>query len=123
MPSDLFQIPGLTVVVGIHGEMTTLAARPHQPFSLYEGPLWHSIAFEAFEIERMWPKPPPLPAVDWMLQEAERALKAAGHLCKRHDLIERCKTETGCTRREAEAAHKTLPEHLRGGRGRRRINP
>jgi len=123
MPRDPFRIPGLTVVVGVHGEMTTLAARAHQPFSSYEGPRWHSIEFEAVEIERAWPKPPPLSAVDWMLRQAEQVLKTTGHPAKRHDLLDRCRTETRCTRREAEAAHKMMPEQFKGGRGRRRINP
>jgi hypothetical protein len=123
VPNSQFQISGLTVAVGVHGDMITLAARPHQPFSSYEGPRWHSIEFEAVEIERAWPRPPPLSAVDWMLREAEQVLKITGHLAKRHDLLDRCSKETACTKREAEAAHKVLPEQFKGGRGRRRINP
>jgi len=122
MPRDPFRIPSLTVAVGIYGEMITLTARAHQPFSSYEGPRWHSIEFDAVEIERAWPKPPPSPAVDWMLRAAEQMLKDTGHLAKRHDLIDRCRTETKCTRREAEAAHGMLPEQFKGGRGRRRIH-
>jgi hypothetical protein len=122
IPSDPFRIPGLTVAVGVHGEMVTLPARAHQPSSSYTGPRWHSIEFESVDIERAWPKPPPLAAVDWMLREAERVLKTTGHLAKRHDLLDRCRRDIRCTRREAEAAHKMLPEQFRGGRG-RRINP
>jgi hypothetical protein len=122
VPNSQFQISGPTVAVGVHGDMITLTARPHQPFSSYEGPRWHSIEFDAVEIERAWPKPPPLSTVDWMLREAKGAVNAAGHLAKRHDLIDRCRAETGCSRRQAEAAHKTLPEQFKGGRGRRKSN-
>jgi hypothetical protein len=47
VPNSQFQISGPTVAVGVHGDMITLTARPHRPFSSYEGPRWHSIEFDA----------------------------------------------------------------------------
>jgi hypothetical protein len=75
MPSDPFRISGLSVVVGVHGEITTL--EPHKP---YVGPVWHSIEFEADEIQQAFPKPPPLSAIEWMQIEANR--HAAGNYSK-----------------------------------------
>ena len=93
--------------------MITLTARAHQPFSSYEGPRWHSIEFDAVEIERAWPKPPPLSLKDWMLTDANRLLQTTRQLGKRIDMVHRCMKETTCTKRQAEAAHKALPEGLR----------
>jgi hypothetical protein len=120
IPDDPFQISGLTVAVDVHGEMVTLPTRAHQPFSSYEGPRWHSIAFEAAEIERAWPKPPPSSVKDWMLREAKKLLKDTGQLGKQDDMVRRCGKETGCTKREALAAHKTLSKELRREVGNRR---
>jgi hypothetical protein len=112
IPSDPFRIPGLPVVVGVHGEMTSLL--PHKS---YADRKWHSIEFEADEIKKAWPTPPPEPAIDWMKKEAER-LKAAGQIGKRASMVADCMAATGCTKREAEVAHGGLPEGLRRPRGR-----
>jgi hypothetical protein len=116
VPSDPFRIQGLEMVVGVHGDMTTLP--PHK-LNKYKGPRWQSIEFEADEIKQTWPKPPPPRATDWMLKEAQR-LQAAGRIGKRDDMVRRCREETGCTKRQAEAAHKDLPEDLRRSRGKPR---
>jgi hypothetical protein len=117
MPSDPFRISGLPVVVGPHGEMASLL--PHKP---YTDRKWHSIEFEADEIKKAWPKPPPEPAKDWMKNEADR-LKAVNQIGKRESMIKDCMKATGCTKREAEAAYKTLPDGLRRSRGKPPKNP
>jgi hypothetical protein len=111
MPADPFRIQGVPVVVGPHGDLTSLAA--HKP---YEGPGWHSIEFEADEIKREWPKPPPPSATEWMHKEAE-GHAAAGTIGKRDVMVRDCMTAIGCTKREAEAAHKSLPDKLKRHRG------
>jgi hypothetical protein len=116
MPNDPFRIQGVPVVVGVHGDLTSLAA--HKP---YTGPAWYSIEFDATEIEREWPKPPPTSAKNWVLKEAER-LHAAGIIGKRDVMIRNCMTATGCKKREAEAAHKSLPDKLKYKRGKPRKN-
>jgi hypothetical protein len=108
VPTDPFRISDVTVVVGVHGDMTTTT--PHKP---YQGPRWHSIEFEAEEIRRECPAPPPPSAKDWMLDEAQR-LRGKG---KRDLMAEDCMKATGCTRRQALAAYKELPEGLRRPRG------
>ena len=113
IPSDPFHINGLTVSVGVHGNMVTLPARPHQPSNSYEGPRWHSIEFDEMGIKREWPQLPPPSAKGWMLDEAERLLRTTRHLGKRDDMVRRCMKQNGCTKREAEAAHKMLPDGLR----------
>src|SRR5512144_70400 len=40
VPSDPFRISGLSVVVGVYGEITSLL--PHKP---YNGPKWQSLEF------------------------------------------------------------------------------
>jgi len=117
MPNDPFRIQGVPVVVGAHGGLTSLA--PHKP---YTGPRWHSIEFDADEIEREWPKPPPLSAMEWMQKEAER-YDAAGTTGKRDVMVRDCRKATGCTKREAEAAHKSLPDKLKRQRGKPPKNP
>jgi hypothetical protein len=116
IPGGDFRISGMPLTVGPHGDLATI---PRHKLSTYEGTEWKDIEFDPDEIKREWPKPPPLLAMDWMLREAEKALKTTGHLAKREDLITRCRKETGYKKRQAEAAHKMLPERLKGGRGRR----
>jgi len=111
MPNDLFRIHGAPVFVGVHGDLTSLVA--HKP---YTGPVWSSIEFDATEIEREWPKPPPVSAKKWMLKEAKR-LHAAGTIGKRDAMISGCMTATGCKKREAETVHKSLPNKFRRLRG------
>jgi hypothetical protein len=110
IPSDPFRIPGLAVVVGVHGDMTALA-----PHKLYEGPRWNLVEFEADDIKRAFPKPPPISTTEWMLKEA--GPHAGGPIAKRDDMVHRCMRETNCTKREAEAAHKSLPKELKRKRG------
>jgi hypothetical protein len=117
MPNDPFRIQGVPVVVGAHGDLGSLA-----PHKRYSGPEWHSIEFEADEIEREWPKPPPPSAMEWMRKKAE-AHAAAGTVAKRDVMVRDCMKATGCTKREAEAAHKGLPDELRYKKGRPPKNP
>jgi hypothetical protein len=116
IPSDPFRLPGSNVVIGPHGDMTTLA--PHKP---YVGPRWHLVEFEADEIKQAFPKPPPISAAEWMLREAGQ--HAGGPIAKRDDMVRRCMNETNCTKREAEAAHKSLPEGLKRKPGKPPKNP
>jgi len=117
MPNDSFRDQGVPVVVGAHGDLTSLA--PHKP---YAGPRWLSIEFEADEIEREWPKPPPPSAMKWMHKEAE-AQAGRGTIGKRDVMVRDCMNATGCTKREAEAAHKSLPDKLKRQRGKPRKSP
>ena len=114
MPNDPFRIQGVPVVVGAHGDLISLV--PHKSYS---GPEWHSIEFEVDEIEREWPKPPPPSAMEWMRKEAE-ARAATGTVGKRDVMVRDCMSATGCKKREAEAAHKNLPDKLKRRRGKPR---
>ena len=114
VPSDLFRIRGLPVVVDPYGEMTS--SLPHKPYPTKDDPKWHSIEFEPGEIKTAWPAPPPQTATDWMKNEAER-LKAEGRIGKRDAMVTDCIKATGCTKRQAEAAHKALPQGVRRSRG------
>jgi hypothetical protein len=109
IPTDPFRIRDVQVVVGVHGDMTTL---PAHKLHKYKGPRWRSIEFEADEIKRAWPKPPPPDAQDWMLKEATRRT-SAGQVGKRDDMVRSCMEKTGCTKREALAAYGELPRGLR----------
>lgn len=112
IPNDPFRILGLTVVVGPYGEVTTLD--PQRP---YDGPHWSSIEFDAEEIKRAFPQPAPLAAaLDWMRREAQRHA-ASGYIEKRDVIVADCMKATDCTKRVAEAAHKSLPERLKRKRG------
>ncbi len=110
IPSDPFRIPNLAVVVGVHGDMSALT-----PLRPYNGTRWHFVEFEADEIQKALPKPPSPSAVEWMLKEAK--LHAQGSMGKRDDMVGRCMKATNCTKRVAEAAHKSLPEHLKRNKG------
>jgi hypothetical protein len=109
IPNDPFRIRNLRIVVGPYGEMTTLP-----PFQRYIGPRWHSIEFEADEIKQAFPVPPPVSARDWMLKEAQQTR------AKRYLLVQECMKATNCTKRQAEAAYKSLPDELKWKRGRPR---
>jgi len=124
LPSDPFRITGITVTVGVHGDMVTLPVRPHQPFNSYEGPRWQSIEFEENQVKLKWPKLPPPSATEWMLREAKALLETTRQLGKRGDMVRRCMKETTCTKRAAEAAHKMLPDKLKrnvGNKGNSRL--
>lgn len=113
VPSEQFAIPGIPVGVDAHGEMVSLKAHLNK---LYTGPRWSDIHFEPEEIKREWPKPASPSVDEWMSREAKR-LDPSGRIKKRDDMVARCKEEIGCTKREAEAAHKRLPDELRRPRG------
>jgi len=115
IPSDPFRIPGLRLVVNPHGDMGTLP--PHK-IHQYEGPRWHMIEFDPNEIKREWARPPPLAAQDWMLKEAKKFRDAGGPLPKREFMLKDCMDATQCTKQEAEAAHKRLPQEYKRPRGR-----
>jgi hypothetical protein len=70
VPRDPFCIPGLPVVVGEHGDMRSLL--PQRP---YAGPRWQSIEFDADQIVAVFPKPAPLAAQGWMLNNATKQKK------------------------------------------------
>jgi hypothetical protein len=120
IPNDLFRISDVPVVVGVHGDITTPTPHKkhvgqkvwhsHKP---YVGPRWHSIEFDADEIKRECPKPPPPSTNDWMLTEAQR-LNGKG---KRDVMVQDCMQATNCTRREALTAYAALPSGLRRARG------
>jgi hypothetical protein len=118
IPSDQFRIPGFTLIVSPHGD---LATSPRHKLSTYQGRQWQDIEFDANELKRAFPKPPPTSAKDWMLNEAER-LYAAGKIGKRDVMVHDCMTATRCKKREAEAAHKSLPDKLKYQRGKPRKN-
>jgi len=66
--SDQFRISGLTLIVRPHGELAT--SPPHK-LSTYKGIRWQDIEFDADEIRRAIPKPPPPSAMEWMPKKAE----------------------------------------------------
>jgi hypothetical protein len=105
VPRDPFRIPGLAVIVGEHGEM-----RPLLSHKRYDGPCWQSIEFDADQIKHVFPKPPVPIAQEWMSKNANKGQK-------RDSLLRDCRKATGCTKRDAEAAYKELPEELRRPRG------
>jgi hypothetical protein len=105
VPSDPFRIPGLVVIVGEHGEM-----RSRLPQKPYAGARWQSIEFDADQIKGVFPKPPVPTAQEWMLKNANKGRK-------RDSLVKDCMKATRCTKRDAEAAYKELPEELRLRRG------
>jgi len=86
------------------------------PHKTYTGHKWHSIEFEPSEIKIAWPAPPPETASKWMKKEADR-LRAEGKIGKREAMVPDCMKATGCTKRQAEAAHKALPQEVRRSRG------
>jgi hypothetical protein len=136
IPNDQFRIPGFTqaanprhhakrhwsyreLIVSPHGDLTT---SPRRKSSTYEGPRWYGVEFDSAEIKRAFPKPPSTSAKKWVLKEAKR-LHSAGKIGKREDMLKRCMQDTGCTKREAEAAHKNLPDKFKRPRGKPRKSP
>jgi len=109
-----FRIQGLPVVVDAHGSM--VSRLPHKP---YCGPTWVAVEFDAHEIKQAFPPPAPQSAHDWMANEAGR-LKALGRKVKRDDAVQRCMKEAHCTRDEAQAAYRALPDDVKLRRGRPR---
>jgi hypothetical protein len=119
IPSDQFRIPGLTLIVSPYAD---LATSPRHKLSTYEGRQWHGIEFDVGEIKRAFPKPPSSSAMEWMHEAAKRHA-AAGIIGKRDVMVRDCMKATGRTKREAEAAHKSLPDKLKRPRGKPRKNP
>jgi hypothetical protein len=89
---------------------------PARPGSGYKGPTFVEAAFEANEVQELWPAVP-AQAVQWMLAEARGQFDRTGKPAKQADLVKRCVAATGCTNRAAKAAHKELPSELRYTRG------
>jgi hypothetical protein len=112
--SGQFRIQGLPVIVDPYGSMVSRV--PHKPYS---GPNWVSIEFDAHEIKRAFPRSTSQAAYDWVANEAKR-LKALSLKVKRHDAVKRCMEETHCTREQAQAAYRTLPDDMKLRRGRPR---
>ena len=117
VPPDIFRITDIEVVISPHGDIVSL--RPHQ---VYRGEQWCSVEFDAAEITRAFPSAPKKSVDQWMLQEGIR-YRSDGRIGKRHIMVKDCQTATGCSNREAKAAHKRLPEDLRRQRGKPRKQP
>jgi hypothetical protein len=117
VPADIFRITDIEVVISPHGDIVSL--RPHQ---VYRGEQWCSVGFDAAEITRAFPSAPKQSVDQWMLQEGNR-YRSAGRTGKRDIMVKDCQTATGCSNREAIAARKRLPEHLRRQRGKPRKHP
>ena len=117
VPADIFRITDIEVVISPHGDIVSL--RPHQ---VYEGEQWYSVEFDAAEIRRAFPSSPKQSVDQWMLQEGNR-YRSDGRIGKRDVMVKDCQTATGCSSREAKAAHKRLPEDLRRQRGKPRTHP
>ena len=117
VPADIFRIADIEVVISPHGDIVSL--RPHQ---VYRGEQWSSVEFDAAEITRAFPSAPKQSVDQWMLQEGNR-YRSDGRIGKRDIMVKDCQTATGCSSREAKAAHKRLPEDLRRQRGKPRKHP
>jgi hypothetical protein len=113
------------VIVSRYGNITIL---PRQRSADYQGPRWSDIEVDAARLMEARPRPVDEPtstaalAVEWMLKEAG-TLAAAGNKGKRDQMVSDCMNVVGCTKREAEDAHKRLPDHLRRRRGRSPKSP
>jgi hypothetical protein len=119
VPPDIFGMAALQLVVGAYGELKS--SPPHKFGQCEKEALhgWRDIEFDRKEIQGAWPEPPPVELTEWLEREARRTLNETGCIEKRESLLRRCRTETGCKKRAAEAAHKRLPHDLRLPRGRK----
>jgi hypothetical protein len=90
---------------------------PAPPRSRYQGPTFVDAGFEPDSVQKLWPPAPPQGAREWMLAEAQASFDRDNRPGKQDDLVKRCVDATRCTHREALAAHKGLPGHLRRSRG------
>lgn len=106
LPADLFDDVA-AFAVDVCGETTVL-----HPAKV-EVPHWRGIIFDESQIRALWP-PPRADLDEWM----HAAAIARPHE-KRKTRIDDCAAQTGCTHREAGAAHGRLPPGLRRGRGQR----
>jgi hypothetical protein len=113
IPNDQFSIQDITLIVTPHGDLATLPR--HRLFS-YKGRRWHGIEFEADGVKKVFPGPPPVSAMEWMQNEAQGQAEN-GCIPKRDVIIQDCMGATGCTKRQAAAAHKALPDNLKRRRG------
>lgn len=105
--SDLFDgIEGLAV--DIFGETTFM-----HPASPQNVALWKGIVFNQEEIQSLWPRT----RVD--LDQWMRAAAVTRPNDKRDTRIRDCVSQTGCTFKEAIAAHNLLPQHMKRARGNR----
>lgn len=78
-------------------------ARPVLPGGGIGGPRFDDVRFATDEVLALWKPPAPAPSV-WMRREAQRIRSAGGPPPKRDDVLARCRSETGCTKRQAEVA-------------------
>ncbi|MET4625742.1 hypothetical protein ABIB83_002758 [Bradyrhizobium sp. I1.8.5] len=105
--SDLFDgIEGLAV--DIFGETTFM--HPASPQNIAS---WTGIVFNQEEIQSLWPRTR-ADLDQWM-----RAAAATRPNDKREARIQDCVSKTGCTFKEAIAAHNRLPQHMKRARGKR----
>jgi hypothetical protein len=79
-------------------------------------PQWNGIIFEEEDIRALWPKP--RSDLDRWMRHSVATLPGE----KRNSRISDCQKATGCTIREAKAAHNRLPPDMKRGRG-QRIKP
>jgi hypothetical protein len=114
VPPDPFRLPQPKLAVGPHGDMKSVPAHHGVP---HDCPRWHGIEFDASEIKGEWPAPPTATAMEWMLRDAQETFGRSGTPGKRDDMVKRCMADANCTKRDAEAAHKALPDHLRRPKG------
>jgi hypothetical protein len=109
VPPDPFDLPDIEVVVGVHGDMVM----PAHKRSRYREKCWRDLRFDDAEVKREWPKSPSAVAKAWMRKDAEQIKATIGKPGKRDDMVRRCMQATGCTRVQAQAAHKGLPSEFR----------
>jgi hypothetical protein len=113
IPPNIFRNPKIELVISPHGDVE--AAQPHHRYR-YEGQSWCSIEFDQNEVALLYPSAPRLDVDAWM-DKAAKEYQAKGQIGKRQAMVGDCRKETGCTKREAEAAHARLPQKYRRGRG------
>ena len=88
-------------------------------FMKYQGPWFDEIRFSADQIREIWTatvkaKPGIL---EWLTNEAQLFVAKGGGKPKSDALMQDCMDALGCSTREAKAAYKLLPDHLRRRRG------
>jgi hypothetical protein len=117
IPDSELRVTRLDLAVSPHGELSSYP--PHKVLAYRDGGGrgWHDIEFDEDEIRKIWPEPLPIIAVNWMTSEAKKVKEETGHPNKRDDLVKRCMSAIGCTRRIAQAAHKELPPEYKRSRG------
>jgi hypothetical protein len=103
--------------IHIHGRIA-----PLRPGTRYRGPCFEDAAFEAADVRKLWPPPPPaVPgAYDWLLAEAKRYFDQYKRPANQADIVKQCVAAVGGQIRETTALHRTLPDELRYLRGKQR---